>query len=139
MRFDLVSNKYLLIIFFLLPFLLLSLPLPHLLALGQHLHRRPLLLLHLLLSPYLFLLDCSAVVLMHLPLLFHISSLFVFPFSPSLLAQLQILIPKILLKIILIAALLIDFSLQKVLSPNNFLELSTLGVKHLLPDLKFMQ
>lgn len=139
LRFDLIANQHLLIIFFLLPLFLLSLSLPHLLALGKYLHRSSLLLLHLLLSPYLILLHRSAVVLMHLPLLLHVFSSFVLASPPSLLTELEILISKVLLKIVLVIALLVDLFLQIVLRPNNFFELSALGVEHFLPSFELMQ
>lgn len=139
LRFDLIANHHLLIIFFLLPLFLLSLFLSHLLALSEDLHRSPLLLLHLLFPPHLILLHCPAVVLMHRPLLLHISPSFVFTPSPTLFAELQILITKILLEIVLVAALLIDLFLKIVLRPNYLLELSALGEKHLLSSLKLMQ
>ncbi len=134
-----VADEYLLIIFFLLPLLLLPLPLPQLLALGEHLQRRPLLLLHLLLPPQLILLHGPAVVLVHLPLLFHAPPLFVLAPPPALLAELEVLIPKVLLEMTLVAALLVDFFLQVVLGAHNFLEFSTLTEKHLLTGFKFMQ
>ena len=139
LRFDLIANQHLLIIFFLLPLFLLSLSLPHLLALGKYLHRSSLLLLHLLLSPYLILLHRSAVVLMHLPLLLHVFSSFVLASPPSLLTELEILISEVLLKIVLVIALLVDLFLQIVLRPNNFFELSALGVEHFLPSFELMQ
>lgn len=88
LRFDLIANHHLLIIFFLLSLFLLSLFLSHLLALSEDLHRSPLLLLHLLFPPHLILLHCPAVVLMHRPLLLHISPSFVFTPSPTLFAEL---------------------------------------------------
>ena len=139
LRFDLIANQHLLIIFFLLPLFLLSLSLPHLLALGKYLHRSSLLLLHLLLSPYLILLHRPAVVLMHLPLLLHVFSSFVLASPPSLLTELEILISEVLLKIVLVIALLVDLFLQIVLRPNNFFELSALGVEHFLPSFELMQ
>ena len=88
LRFDLIANQHLLIIFFLLSLFLLSLSLPHLLALGKYLHRSSLLLLHLLLSPYLILLHRPAVVLMHLPLLLHVFPFLFLTSPPSLLTKL---------------------------------------------------
>jgi hypothetical protein len=137
LRFDLIANQHLLIIFFLLPLFLLSLSLPHLLALSKYLHRSSLLLLHLLLPPYLILLHRSAVVLM--PLLLHVFPPFVLASPPSLLTELEILISEVLLKIVLVIALLVDLFLQIVLRPNNFFELSALGVEHFLPSFELMQ
>jgi hypothetical protein len=139
LRFNLIANQHLLIIFFLLPLFLLSLSLPHLLALGKYLHRSSLLLLHLLLPPYLILLHRSAVVLVHLPLLLHVFPPFVLASPPSLLTELEILISEVLLKIVLVIALLVDLFLQIVLRPNNFFELSALGVEHFLPSFELMQ
>ena len=137
--FDLIANHHLLIVLFPLSLLFLPLSLPHLLALGEHLRRGPLLFLHLLLPPRLVLLHASAVVLMHLPLLLHVSPPFVLAPSPSLLAELQILIPKILLETVLVIALLVDFFLQKVLRPHNFFKFTALGVERLLPSFEFVE
>ena len=76
---------------------------------------------------------------MHLPLLLHVFSSFVLASPPSLLAELKILISEVLLKIVLVIALLVDLFLQKVLRPNNFFELSALGVEHFLPSFELMQ
>jgi hypothetical protein len=52
---------------------------------------------------------------------------------------LKILISEVLLKIVLVIALLVDLFLQIVLRPNNFFELSALGVEHFLPSFELMQ
>jgi hypothetical protein len=71
--------------------------------------------------------------------LLHVFPPFVLASPPSLLTELEILISKVLLKIVLVIALLVDLFLQIVLRPNNFFELSALGVEHFLPSFELMQ
>ena len=76
---------------------------------------------------------------MHLPLLLHIPSFFLFAPSPALLTELQILIPEALFETILIATLLADFFLKVLLGADNLLEFSALGVERLLPCFELVQ